>query len=158
MESYNPSEHEIESFKRFMKLMPQNADLELTILKGHLLIEEQLRAIIKERIKGNKALELDNNNWSFYHVLRLSEALCHDEEDAILWKCIAKLNKIRNDMAHNLEPKGLNDRVDDLNEAWPSGFAELEKGRNALLDLTLWSIYTILSGLVKTPSAKIIQL
>lgn len=158
MDNPKTSQHDIDSFRRFMTHMPDNSDLDLIILKGHLLIEEQLRAIVKERIRGHDALELNNNNWSFYHVSHLAEALCHQEEEAVLWKCIAKLNRIRNDMAHNLEPKGLADRVDDLNDAWPSGFKEAEDSNKELLNLTLWSMYTILSGLVRSHTAQIVKL
>ena len=147
MDNIEPTQHEIDSFRRFMILMPGIDDLDLIILKGHLLIEEQLRTIVKKRIRGYIALDLDNHSWSFFHVVHLAEALCHNEDDEIIWECIRKLNKIRNDIAHILEPKGLSDRADDLNSSWPSGFEE--GNQKELLNLTLWSMFTFLSGLAR---------
>ena len=156
MTEYTPTKHDIDSFKRMLMHIPGNADIELIILKGHLLLEEQLRAIVTKRIRGHKLLELNNTHWQFYHIVRLAEALCHDEVEDILWKCIKKLNTIRNDMAHNLESKGLSDKIDDFNKSWPTEFENVEQ--KELLHLNLWSMHTILSGLVICPTADIVEL
>ena len=46
------TDRQLESFQRFLKLLPHGKDLDLVILKAHLLIEEQLRQLISERLKN----------------------------------------------------------------------------------------------------------
>lgn len=67
-----------------------------------------------------------------------------------------KLNKIRNDIAHRLESKGLQDRMDDLVNSFPSGFTFDDEVSH--FELTLLSLFTAVSDLVETPSAQVVAL
>ena len=40
------SERDLEAFSRFLKLLPHRQDVDLVVLKAHLLVEEQVRAIL----------------------------------------------------------------------------------------------------------------
>jgi hypothetical protein len=120
MHSDYVSQRMLKSSRRFLMNIPPDADLQLIILKGHLLLEEQLRAIIEERISGHAALEMDDGTkWTFDHKSRLAEALCYGEEHDNLWTDVRKLNRLRNKLAHHVEPVGLSDMIDDLNRSWP---------------------------------------
>ena len=128
---------------------------DLIVLKGHLLIEEQLRIIIEERTKRPEALKLDEKEWTFSQKLRLVEALCGEEVSDEVWGCVRLLNKIRNNLAHKLEPHGLEDQIRSFNAAWSSGFKE-EKLETSLY-MNLASVYIVVSGLVRSPSAEVLN-
>lgn len=68
-----------------------------------------------------------------------------------------KLNKVRNDFAHKLEPKGLNDKIKDFITSFPSGFTDAPVSVDSF-ELTLWSVFVAVSDLVDTPSAQLIEL
>jgi hypothetical protein len=146
------SQHDIDSFTRLVVHLHGKEDLELIILKAHLLIEEQLRTIIEARIPGHAALGMNDSIWAFNHIARLAEALCSGEEHESLWKGVRKLNRIRNALAHHLEPQGLSDQIDDLNQSWPS---RADHDQQRYLIHTLASMLVALSGLVRTPSARL---
>lgn len=96
-----------------MKHMPQGDDLILIVLKGHLLIEEMLQEIIDISV-ANPA-ELENARFSFAHKLCLARALDHDHEPKRqMFLLIEKVNALRNQLAHNLEPADLERRVRDV--------------------------------------------
>lgn len=156
MTDYETTPLQIDGFRRLLMHLPDTADLGLIILKGHLLLEEQLTIIIEERMKRPSAIELQKPNWIFDHVLSLTEALCGGEVDDDVWKCLRKINKIRNNMVHKLEPKGLEDQVRDLNDSWPSGLPN--ENPQAFLFMTLASIFVVVSGLVRQPSQEVIRL
>ena len=86
------------------------------ILKGHLLIEEQVIVLIENRIAKFKPVE--EANLTTHQKICLAEALIEEfypnGEDAWLWPAIKKLNKLRNDIAHNLAKSGVVDRVVDF--------------------------------------------
>lgn len=104
------------TFERFQKHLPIGGDLTLMILKGHLLIEEQVITLIKNRIA--KFGPLKDADLTTHQKICLAEALIEEHspngEHAWLWPAIKKLNKLRNDIAHNLEKLGIVDRVVDF--------------------------------------------
>ena len=142
------SERMREQARRMLMHISPNADLQLVILKGHLLIEERLRDIIEKRIRGHAALGMDDGSkWTFDHKARLAEALCHGEEHDSLWRGVRKLNKIRNRLAHHVEPEGLSDMVDDLNRSWPG--APVLSRQNEYIRNTLCSMFIALYDLAE---------
>lgn len=105
------------AFERFQQHLPIGGDLTLMILKGHLLIEEQVNLLIDNRVAKCEALK--EANLTSHQKLCLAEAIieefCPDEEeDAWLWPAIKKLNTLRNDIAHNLTKPGIDARVADF--------------------------------------------
>ncbi len=104
------------AFERFKEHLPIGGDMTLMILKGHLLIEEQVAFLIKNRIPKPDALkEIDLTS---HQQICLAEALIEeislDGNDLWLWPAIKKLNKLRNDIAHNLSRPGIEDRIADF--------------------------------------------
>ena len=50
------TQRQLDAFRRFLKLLPHGQDLALVILKEHLLIEEQIKLIINERVRKHESL------------------------------------------------------------------------------------------------------
>lgn len=95
-------------FGYFATHLPFKDSDELSVvLKGHLLVEEQLIAYVHRRLLRPEKL----GRFSFDHYLRLAEA-CNDL--AVfdwVFEATRKLQGIRNKMAHQLSPKGIEEAV-----------------------------------------------
>ena len=148
--------HQIEAFRRLLKFLPGTEDVKHTVIKGHLLLEEQLKVICSERVRKPEALNLSDPQWGANQIISLTESLCSGEVDDILWICLRKLNKVRNDVAHNLEPKGFEDRVRDLIGSWPSGVSSAETTTDLFIALS--SMLVIITSLIRDPNKKVIEL
>ena len=84
------SDHAIASFRRFYSLLPRTKDAVLTVLKIHLLEEEQVRAFVDERVRvpaSVKSARLD-----CYQAICLAEALSDDDIHHWIWEAARKLN------------------------------------------------------------------
>jgi hypothetical protein len=88
-----------ESEERFRRHMPRSGDLTLIILKGHLLVEEQLNAFIAAHMQRPE--ELDSARLSFSQRVALAKALAPSRSKH--FDAVNKLNRLRNDLAHRLE-------------------------------------------------------
>jgi hypothetical protein len=100
-------------YSRLAAHFPEGGDLTLQILKGHLLVEEQLRQIFDlllvhpDALNGNKG-----TSFECHDVICLVEALSPIGRDELwLWSAAKRLNSLRNHLAHNLEPHALDDKV-----------------------------------------------
>src|SRR6266404_9748741 len=51
-----PTERQLEAFKRFAVELPFVKDVKLVLLKGHILIEEQVRLLIDWHVRNPEAL------------------------------------------------------------------------------------------------------
>jgi uncharacterized protein YutE (UPF0331/DUF86 family) len=81
-------------------------DLTLIILKGHLLVEAALVDICARLLANPAALEEENVRFSTR--LNLVQALLDDDIlPENIWHALRHLNRIRNALAHNLEPKNI---------------------------------------------------
>lgn len=149
------STKQIQAFQRFLRVLPQGKDQELVLLKGHLLIEEQVRQIVDERLKSPGALI--DTRIDCHQAICLAQAFFPVDFQPWLWAALKKLNTIRNDIAHKLEPKGLSDKINDFITSFPSGFADAPANADRF-ELTLWSMFVAVSDLVETPSAQVIAL
>lgn len=101
-----------EAILRLAKHLPSVDDMTLIVLKGHLLIEEQLISILDSSLKYPKAL--DKARLTFAQRLSLVKALKYRHENGWVWEAIGKLNSIRNDIAHKLEPSKLNEKIKEF--------------------------------------------
>jgi hypothetical protein len=103
-------EREHEGLQRFLRHLPESDDLALIILKGHLLLEAEINDTLLVHLKDPDALKGARLSFSQRAaVLRAVEgpigaAKLRENE-------IQKLNKIRNLLAHHLEPAGLEAEV-----------------------------------------------
>ena len=101
---------------RHDKHFPIGADITLQVLKGHLLVEELLREIFllqlpfPEAIKGSRG-----TSFECHQIICLVQAMTlHSDKEPWLWDAAKRLNGIRNDLAHKLEPKALDAKVQSL--------------------------------------------
>ena len=104
-----------ESLLRFAThLLPAGDDLTLIILKGHLLIEEQLNARLSA--VARKPQILPEARLRFHALSKVCMALFYGENSAEewFWSAIAKLNTIRNDLAHHLETPKLEAKIYEM--------------------------------------------
>jgi hypothetical protein len=87
-------------------------DVTLIILKGHLLIEAALVDICARVLENPAALETEKPPLRFSTRLNLIRALLGD--DALpesVWYALKDLNRIRNALAHNLEPTDIDTQL-----------------------------------------------
>ena len=149
------TERQVEAFRRFLGKLPHGKDVELVILKAHLLIEEQIRQIVDERLKTPAALR--DARLTFHQAFCLAQAFFPADHDAPLWSALKKFNKIRNDIAHTIEPNQLQNRIEEFVISFPTGFADWPD-ETVRFELVLWSLFVAVCDLVDRPSAQVLEL
>lgn len=104
-----------ERFKRFDAHLPSSDDPTLVVLKGHLLAEEILENLIKSKCRFPEALE--GVEIGFFLKAKLARALIGNSHpnglllpDSV-WGMLEALNSLRNELAHALEPKKLEAKI-----------------------------------------------
>lgn len=94
----------MDSLERFLRYMPRSDDLTLVTLKGHLLVEEEINAILSMKLREPKALF--SARLSFSQRLAVLKALSGSGADQpFRFAAIDRLNTLRNQLAHNLDPE-----------------------------------------------------
>jgi hypothetical protein len=92
-------------------ITPMQTDPTYSILKAHLLFEEMLRDYLNRALPNPSALE--SARLSFAQLLAVVRALSKNVPvDHWHWKAISELNKLRNTLAHNLEPAALGEKIE----------------------------------------------
>jgi hypothetical protein len=86
--------------------LPEAENVEVTILKGHLLIEGKLIEYIRKKIDNPDAF--DSERFRFSQLLVVARSLSTKGKFDDLWMSIQKLNTLRNQLAHELEQPELN--------------------------------------------------
>lgn len=95
---------------RFFEHLPRNGDVELSILKTHLLIEELLTRVITRAAKNPSAIE--EANLGFAQKMQLARAFSNLAREAWLWDALQALNQTRNKLAHGLSATEIQQRCD----------------------------------------------
>lgn len=104
-------EEELKATERFTRLMP-SGDLTLVVLKGHLLIEEQLYALVERRMQmPSKVRDI---RLRFPQLIELARALYGSDDLERVGRVCLSLNTLRNDLAHRLESSALETKVEQL--------------------------------------------
>src|SRR6185369_12433904 len=101
-----------DSYERFQRLMPRTQDLTLIILKGHLLLEEQLQQFLDDLSRKPDALK--DARLTFFQRWRLTQAITGYSRTNNIGRFIEGASKLRNRLAHILEVADLDDAVDRL--------------------------------------------
>jgi len=96
-------------------------DATLLILRTHLLLEERLRDVLTRICRS--AEDLQAARLSFYQVLCLCRAVVGRQEDPA-WGFAARLNEVRNRMAHRLDPGDLDELLGSAVEKLGPGYAD----------------------------------
>ena len=120
---------DIKPLVRLLKFLPSD-DVTLMVLKGHLLIEEQLVSILKTRIRHSKTLE--EARLTFFQRLCLAKAIGYREENDWLWHSIRKLNSVRNDLAHKVDPAKLNVKLQEFIELVEDSGLKRQQGKHSV--------------------------
>src|SRR5215469_13801512 len=82
----------------FLAYIPLGDDLELIVLKGHLLLEQQLETIIRCTVPRSRYLP----KLGFYDKALLARAMSWTHGKHAMWDFIVALNTLRNDFSHSL--------------------------------------------------------
>ncbi|WP_158684635.1 hypothetical protein [Pseudoalteromonas sp. T1lg48] len=98
---------------RFIAHLPLDSTDKVTVvLKGHLLVEELLTEFVG--LNFSRPNKLKDARFSFHHLLCIARAISKEDSNDNLWSSIEKLNGLRNKLAHSLEPKDLEKRINDF--------------------------------------------
>lgn len=90
---------------RHQSHFPSGAELSIQVLKGHLLVEELVRELVRARLPHNEALEGESGaSFTCHQMICLAQAIAPNS-DALpwIWRAAKKLNNIRNKLAHRLD-------------------------------------------------------
>jgi hypothetical protein len=98
--------------ERVLDHLPISHDPTLMILRGHLLVEEQLNAAVALRVAEPKYLV--DARLEFDQLLCIAKAIYFKTEHSWVWGGIKKLNLLRNLLAHNLNPPNLDAKANEL--------------------------------------------
>jgi hypothetical protein len=120
----------IGSQMRVIRHLPTEGDLSLIVLKGHLLIEELLHALVQSSVPHPSSL--DHANLSFHDIACVAESLFFEERHEHIWKSIHALNTLRNAYAHHIEPPKLDDLLTNLGIAMSKG--DISAGKHLMKD------------------------
>jgi hypothetical protein len=126
-----PTQPDDPSLSRFQRYLPKGRDVTLIILRGHLLVEEELNELLELLVHNPQHLQ--KARLSFAQRVRLVHALYPARgASEPLMVAIEKLNSLRNSLAHQLEPKDLTASICQFNAAAlasvsKSGRADVEK-------------------------------
>lgn len=153
------TEKQIDAFRRFLDFLPHDQDLTLVILKGHLLIEEQIRQIIAERVKRPQILYTQKGRYriGFYLATYIAEAFFLKKREPWLWEAVRKLNTVRNAIGHSVEPRGLDNNIDDFVNSVPTSI-DFRGDRQGRFEGALWTLFEAVSSLVERPTATVYEL
>jgi|SRR6267142_6487471 len=102
-----------------------------TVLRGHLMVEQQLIAGLEGCFPYPKALNLPRQPFSL--LVRLAQAFTYRHVNIRLWKAIHALSEARNYLAHDIDAPELPAKVEQFVShtfASPEDRATLTYGRN----------------------------
>jgi hypothetical protein len=142
------TDRQIAAFRRFITRLPHGKDVDLVILKAHLLIEEEINAIIGSRLINAEVLLGEERFESTYRI-RLAKSFFDHEFQPWLWKALFQLNKLRNRVAHNIDPKGREDLMTNIIETVPhSSAVHAGESLQEHFEFVLWILHEAVSSLV----------
>jgi len=81
--------------------LPEPENLEVTILKGHLLIEIRLKEYIGKKLPNPQSCDLDR--FKFSQLINIAHGLCSSHRYDSLWQSTQNLNMLRNRLSHELD-------------------------------------------------------
>ena len=133
-------------FLELVDVLENINDIELSLLKCHLLIEKELERIAL--IGAEKPKYISESRLTFSNKIALVRSFHNSKCESWVWGAINKLNKVRNLMAHNLSSAEIESEISSYTallkneeEIWP---AELLKVKHADF---FWAVYLVLGKL-----------
>jgi hypothetical protein len=79
----------------------------------------------------------------------LAQSFFSPDFEPWLWRALKQLNKLRNRIAHDIEPEGVSDLIDDLVQSFPGDVHRVSEDRHTRFELLLWSMFDAVSELVR---------
>ena len=95
------------SIVRVTKVLPEGTDPTLLILRGHLLVEEVLYALVRAFVPKPDALR----KLKFPHLAMFVESLYGGPASDWLWPIVRGVDDVRNEIAHELSDEALAKRI-----------------------------------------------
>ena len=143
------SESVMQHIKRFYERMPDVDDIIISILKGHLLVEEQLFELIA--VEAEKPQALKDSRLTFHQTLCIAESLLWHKDSEWVWSSCRKLNSIRNSLSHELEPSNLDKNIKEFlsiveKRYPPHGRNQVKKNQSTRLLTAIGMVYAYLSA------------
>ena len=123
-EPHKPEKYEllVSVVKRFVEQMEAIDELTVVILKGHLLIEETLEKIITRFVHdGNYLLDA---GLRFRQLVAIARSLDAYTPDVRIWEVILAANKLRNQLAHSLNPDQRRKKLDQFKAIYAEFYPE----------------------------------
>ncbi|MBD8492998.1 hypothetical protein [Pseudomonas syringae] len=97
---------------RYITHLPENGDVQLTLLKTHLLVEELLTYIIERKcIRPNY---LKKAKLNFAQKIHMAHAMSEINDSSWVWGALQKLNTARNSLSHKLDHAVLDKEIADF--------------------------------------------
>src|SRR5690349_1914719 len=93
----NMREVNTRNLNRLIEQMGHIDELALVVLKGHLLLEEQLERIISKFLLHPEYLE--RANLRFAQKVALARTMSLDEQENSMWELLLAVNGLRNELA-----------------------------------------------------------
>lgn len=95
---------------RFMETLPKSGDIELTLLKCHLLIEEVLTQIISKALNNSEHVKAAR--LSFAQKIVITRASTELSHAPWIWQALKLLNQARNELSHNLTSHEIDEKLE----------------------------------------------
>ena len=137
--------------------MPHGKDVDLVILKAHLLIEEQINAMLHERLRNPDVLLNEERFESIYRI-RLAQSFFEPDHWPWMWSAVAQLNKLRNRVAHNIDPTGRENIMEDIVQKILMTAGTDDRPLQKRFEFALWCLFEAVSSLVEPERASLLEL
>lgn len=137
---------------RLVEHLPHYQDSAILILlKGHLLVEELLRGYIDRKLPNPAAFV--HKHFLFAKVLMLCRSLTSPKVKSWAFDAAKKLNDVRNEVAHELDPTELQGKLEaftTLVEQHSKGSVSPKDRGEARLYMAITDLYDELSSVLRT--------
>lgn len=139
----NASEADWEAYDELTNHLPdKDADPVLIILKGQLLIEKLVRKFVASRLPN--PIPFQKQRFSAAECIAIAESMCLvNDEPKWLWDQVKELNTIRNMIAHSLEDKKVEVRINNFVAA----VSNAQKLKSKTIINSIARLYGMLKGL-----------
>jgi hypothetical protein len=91
-------------------------DLRLAVLEGHLVMEEALNGFIEASLFDPEQLKLARTNFHLKGDFAVSLAANRHKDE--MWAVFWAINQLRNEMAHNLDSKKIDEKMSFLRKSY----------------------------------------
>jgi hypothetical protein len=139
-----------EAVDLFQERLNRSPDpLAATVLRGHLMVEQQLIAGLERCFPYSQILNLPRQPFSL--LVRLAQAFTYPHVNIRLWKAVHALSEARNYLAHDIDAPELPAKVEQFVSHTfrsPEDRATLTYGRDLLyqLQVALTIVYRAIEG------------